>query len=318
VATVVVTAASAAPPEGNNNPTASDAQLRTRLEAEYPELNPRGPNDQQLDDWGKVVRLREFSYRHTAYANNVESDSYRAGAAMVEQVLGGRKSLAEAYEFFDAGNGGVVCGGTATLLCQLFRWAGYDAWGLNTGFYPATPKGSAFTHVVVLARITVTDANGKKVQAITIHDPSANVSFTHSDGRTPLDYYELLTKLTNRKAAEVGYFGTIPGPSRRADPITVAFADETAGRKPRDFAGSWNIGGDSFTWSSGRQGQWIFRSPRTVRSFEQLGDVIWKPQLVQEGLPGQTLYIFCRPFQIGGRGGEELLTRAREVLAIDK
>jgi hypothetical protein len=162
----------------------------------------------------------------------------------------------------------------------------------------------------------VKNANDTKSQIITVHDPSANVSYTHSDGTTPLDYYEFLTKLKQRKAAGVGFLGTVPCSSQRADPITVAFPDETAGITPKDIASSWNIGG-SFTWCAGQQGQWIYRAARTQRSFERLGDVLWKPQLVREGLPGETLYLFCRPLQISGPGGDAMLTRAREILATE-
>lgn len=307
----------AAPPEPEDAIAASDARLRSRLYSEYPELRPNGSNDRRLDDWDRIVRLREFSYRHTGYANNVDSESYRAGTSVVDEVIKGKKSLDEAYSFFDAGNGGVVCGGTAAIFCELCRWAGYDAWSLNFGFYPAGPSGVAFTHVVVLVRIPVIDGHGEKKEIISVHDPSVNRSYTHADGTTPLDYFEMLAKLKFRKASEVGYSGAVDPAARRADPITVAFPDETKGITPQDLSGSWNIG-EPFTWSIGPQRQWIFRAPRMSQDFERLGEVLWKPELVRRGMPKETIYLHCLPFQITGPGGDALLARARQVLAANE
>ena len=198
-----------------------------------------------------------------------------------------------------------------SVLC---RWAGYDAWTLNSGFHPPGPSGVSFTHVVVLVRVPVIRATDKNNEIITLHDPSVNTSYTHADGTTPLDYFEMLAKLNRRKTSEIGYSGAVDPAARRADPITIAFPDETKNLTPRDLSGSWNIG-EPYTWSVGPQSQWIYRAPRTTQDFERLGEVLWKPELARRGMPSETLYIYCLPFQVNGPGGDVLLTRARQVLA---
>ena len=95
-----------------------------------------------------------------------------------------------------------------TILC-VCRWAGYDAWTLNSGFHPPGPSGVSFTHVVVLVRVPVIRATDKNNEIITLHDPSVNTSYTHADGTTPLDYFEMLAKLNRRKTSEIGYSGAV-------------------------------------------------------------------------------------------------------------
>lgn len=306
--------ARSAPPARRDSSSASDARLRGRLYSEYPELKPDSPSGRQLDDWERIVRLRDFSYRHTGYANNVDSKAYRIGTANVNDAVLGRKSLDEAYSFFDEGRGGVVCGGTASLFHELCKWAGYDAWILNVGFDVAGSSGVTFTHVVVLVRTSITSANGENVEAITIHDPSVNLSYTHADEETPLDYFEMLAKLRRGRASEIGLSSVVDPGTRRAEPVTVAYADETKHLTPQDLSSSWNIG-EPFTWSIGPQGQWIFHAPRMLNDFELLGDVIWKPEMKRRGLPPETLYLHLRPIGITGPNGERLLQRAREIVA---
>ena len=64
----------------------TDAQLIQRVENEYPGII-------NADDWTKVRILREFSYRHTAYATNVSTQGYAAGEQNITNVYNGTTTL---------------------------------------------------------------------------------------------------------------------------------------------------------------------------------------------------------------------------------
>ena len=277
-----------------SNDTSASQRLAAQLYAEYPELDPSNRQSQTVDDWQRVIRLRDFSYRHTAYANAVNSDAYRAGSQMVERVRDRTASLADAYAFFDAGQGGVVCGDSAEMLRQLYTWAGFDSWYLSIGFNPPTPLGSRFTHALTMVRIEVAEPQGSR-SILTVHDPSINSSYVDSDGR-PIDYFDMLALLKQRKAAQIHHGGAVAGAIRRSDPITVAFGSEIEQRRPEDFVASWNVGSNP-TWMATTEGGWKFIGPRTNTAFERLGEEWWKQELSREGYPSETIYLHCQRCQ---------------------
>lgn len=302
------TIASAAGPFSKNIKSDNDSRLRDWICKEFPDLE-----NERLAEWDRVTQLREFSYRHTAYSNAVDSKSYQIGTTVANEALQGKRHLVEAYEFFDSGRGGVVCGGTAGLFAELCRWGGFETWTLNSGFLTPGPSGFSFTHVVVLVRVPITTSDGKKLEIFTVHDPSVNQSYAHADGKTPLDYFEMLKLLHQRKSEEIGFSGATVSDAHRHDPITVVYRDEFKEFTPQDFLGSWNVG-EPYTWWIGTEGQWIFRAPRLRKNFELLGDWMWKPELKRRGFPAETLYIHALPLEISGPGGDKLLKRAKAVL----
>jgi len=290
-------------------------RLKARVHAEYPRLDPQHGDYARLSEWDKVRMLREFSYRHTAYSNHVDSQSYKAGAAMADRVLRDKVSLTEAYEFFDQSHGGVVCGHAAALLQRLFTAFGFDAWTVGHGFYPRTAKGSSFTHTETLVRIA--DGEGSSTRTlITLHDPSTNLSYTRADGKSPLDYFELLKHVAREEVSEVGTSGAIDDGVVRSDPATVCLADETDGRQLNDYLGSWNIHDQVHRLLELDQKRWRVESAREFAEFDRLGNVMWKPELINEGRPGKTIYIHCFPFDIGGGRSDckDLLARAKETV----
>ncbi|MDC0935957.1 hypothetical protein OAS39_06700 [Pirellulales bacterium] len=308
VAVVVLILATAAATRGEDN------LLRARVYAEYPALDPQHPRHDAVSDWDRVCMLREFSYRHTSYSNNVDSNSYRAGAAVVDQMLEGQKSLAEVYDFFDQDRGGVVCGHTAHLLQRLYTEFGYDAWYVGHGFAPPTARGSRFTHAETLVRITIDDENGSPRQILTLHDPSVNTSYADADGTRPIDYFEMLKRLTDYRADSVAFREAIDGSTTTSHPTTICFADETDGREPSDFEASWNVG-DEYRWVDLGAKKWKFIGPRQRESFERLGDSWWKKELLREGMPGETIYLHRFPFEVnGGPEAEQILRQAQEIV----
>ena len=175
---------------GVNVALADQRDMKARVFAEYPRLNPQHPQHGRLSDWDIVCMLREFSYRHTCYSNDVNSRSYRAGAAAVDELLANKSTLGKVYEFFDDDGGGVVCGHAAHLLQRLYTQFGYHAWYAGHGFSPPTPHGSRFTHAETLVRINI-GQDGNQRQILTLHDPSTNLRYVDAETRDPLDYFEM-------------------------------------------------------------------------------------------------------------------------------
>src|SRR5262245_36443406 len=92
----------------------SDPQLRAAIESEYPAIVTAEP-------WDRIRLLREYSYRHTAYATSVSTAAYAAGDTLVWSVVGGTTTLGDGYAFFDSANGGQVCGGISLMLMKLYQ-----------------------------------------------------------------------------------------------------------------------------------------------------------------------------------------------------
>ena len=291
-----------------------DAVLRARVYSEYPLLDPNHPLHDGVSDWDEVCMLREFSYRHTAYSNRADSESCRAGVAEVELMLAGRKSLADVYEFFDQSKGGVLCGHAAHLLQRLYTEFGHQAWYLGCGFSPPTPKGSKFTHAQTLVQISVQSPEGESRPVLTLHDPSVNLSYIDAKDQSPLDYYELLRRLTMRRAETIAHREAIQETSANWHPATVCLEDETAGTQPEDFVASWNVDEDH-QWTDLGQGRWRFESPRSRANFERLGDHWWKKELAEEGVPGETVYLHAFPFRVAGApAAASILDRALAIV----
>lgn len=178
----------------------SDAALKTQVETEYPIIK------YATDDWVRIQALREFSYKHTAapmQATNPAGgtdQAYSLGLNNVSSVLTGSKTLGDGYSFFDNRGGGVLCGQYAEMLEKLYQLYGYHAIELDLGFSPPTPSGSTFGHAQTLAQIT---RDGKTF--FTINDPTPNLSYAWADGRSPIDYRDMIWLLSQNKSKYISY-----------------------------------------------------------------------------------------------------------------
>ena len=289
----------------------TDEQLKAKIYAEYPKLAPMSKSYAELSDWDKVRMLLDYSYRHTRYACATSSDAYRAGAAKANDMRRGKLTLGDAYDFFDGDHGGVICGGAAHMCRHLFELFGYESWYMGHGFYPPTQKGSRFTHAEVMAKIK---CDGRWLY--TFHDPSTNASYTYPDGKTPIDYFVMLKLLARRQAHKVAAAAGWSDGIDRPRPATIALADDTRGKAQQKFAASWTIDAHAYEWVDLGDGKWKFVSERLPQDFERLGDRWWKKELVNEGWPGETLYLHCFPFAVsGGPNSKGLLAKAKKTLA---
>jgi hypothetical protein len=280
--------------------TVSDSELRARVEFEYPEVV-------NADDWDRIRLLREYSYRHTAYVTLSGTISDELGFQNLQDVFDGLKSLGDGYAFFDDANGGVLCAGAAWMLMRLHQLFGYTASLLWLGWYEGlpSPSGSDFTHAQELATIQYM---GKMFRVV--NDPVTNFTYTTSDG-APIDYHDMVWLLAQNQADRISTSGAIGGAGRNPRSITVGFYSD----QPHDSDGlaSATVDPEDFVLERSPE-KWVYRSPRTTARMELLGDVWWKPQLVSEGWPGETIYLHMFPSDPTGTSGS-LVETARRILA---
>lgn len=289
-------------------------RLTDKLYAEYPELDPASDAFRKLDDWEKVTRLRDFAYRRTAFANNHHQAAYRAGSLMAQQAIDGNATLADAYEFFDRAQGGVLSGEAAELLQQLYASLGYEAFCLKLGLPASTVQGDEVNHALNLVRIKFPGPNGQLRSILSVHDPSLNVSYGNAHNQ-PIDYFEMLQQLVRQHSDEIRFVGQVPATTPRREPITVAADADLKQSRPIDFMASWNLG-VSPVWSAAWNGNWIAKGPRSVWAFERSGETTWKPALFQAGLPPESIYLHCFPKVIAGNAkAPALLKQAEQVLS---
>lgn len=310
------TTAETSPQPTSSNLPAPD-RLAKRLFLEYPELDPKSDAFHRLSDWDKVVRLRDFSYRHTAFAGWPCHDARRSGAAMVRKVQEGKATLADAYQFFDEARGGVTCREAAELLQLLYAWAGFEAEYLEIGVSPQPRRSGPTSHALTLVRVSAQKNAGQPRSILSIHDPSVNLSYGDSQ-QNPIDYFDMLELLRRQQAGEIRFIGEIPGANRRSAPITVAFNADLERTRPTDFAKSWSLPAAP-VWSANAHGQWSVRAPRSISAFERLGEATWKSDLYGAGLPPETVYLHCFPIAIRGTANSSsLLQRAQAILGMPK
>lgn len=114
---------------------ATEEDLRAQVLAEQPRLAEEG-----LSDWERVKLLRRFAYDHSDTVVSAVSPLYSGQAGW---------PVADRCAFFDADQGGVICGGTGDALRLLYELWGYEAWYLGFG----DPSSGGFTHVETLVAI---------------------------------------------------------------------------------------------------------------------------------------------------------------------
>lgn len=152
----------------------------------------------ELSEFSLVSLLREWSAAHTPWTRQPELllDGDR-GTVDGDESSFYQRDVSEIYAAFLKQAGAVWCGGSAHALCSLYRLYGFDASTLNIGF-----GDSPVSHVVTL--VSVRD-EGRAV--ISIQDAYFNQVLVDGQGR-PLDYFDLIKLLSERKHDEVKKIGT--------------------------------------------------------------------------------------------------------------
>lgn len=258
------------------------SDLQADVLAEHPEAAAGA------DDWTIVNALRAYATEHVDYVINIDSPYY------VDQ---NGQTVEDRFTTFEANSGGVVCGGTADAFTTLARAWGYRAWNLGIGDL----SSGGFTHMQTLVEIEV---DGLPV--LTLHDPSANLTYTDAAGE-PLDYFDLLAALAGRDASGIGVL------EDRADSDNLVATSETSDIVA--FAeSSWTVDPAAYTIED-VEGGWVVRSPRTAERFEAVIGPWYGPFLASHGLPQGALWLELFPHAIYGDGEDDLLARALAVIA---
>ncbi len=257
-------------------------ELHALVAAEHPEIATA------TDDWTVVTTLRAFAAAHVDYVVNIDSPYY------VE--LGGN-TVEDRFSLFEANGGGVVCGGTADALAELARSYGYSSWLLGIG----DTSDGGFTHMQTLIAL---DVDGETL--LTLHDPSADTSYTDADG-APLDYFAMLTTLAGGDVSDVDTT------SDRVAADNLVSATETA--DIATFAeGSWTVDPEDYTVIALADG-WTVRSPRTAERFQEVIGPWFGPFLARAGLPEDAVWLELFPYAIYGEDGDGLLALAQATIA---
>jgi hypothetical protein len=166
-----------------DQPTASNpSALQRRILADMPELG-----DPNLNDWSRIKLIRRWSYQTADLAATKET-------LLPFYATMWRMDLSEILKAFDADQGGVWCGGAASVMEKALRAFGYDEPViLSYGFLDL----KLLTHAVVLVPI---HHGGETL--LTIQDPYFNLTYT-TDAGEPVDYFDLLSALKNDREVQM-------------------------------------------------------------------------------------------------------------------
>lgn len=246
-----------------------------------------------MSQWELACRLREYVYRVTPWAISAKSRVLAAGEHHWAKIYSGQITLWDHFKFMRRLQGGHFCGGTAAILTALAQAFGLDAWFLNTGF-----DETAATHSLTLIKLSF---EGESVY--TLHDPTINVSYTHRDQKTPIDYFEIIRFLLQGDEAQVARVEI--GDSRPPVPaIALAFDDDLIDRSPVDPGTyGWLVDQHNYKITQVQPGVWVLRSPRTPANFEKLYQSSCQRSLEAKGYPDyseNSIYMNLLPFQILG------------------
>ena len=162
--------------------TEDDASLllKTLVEKTYPEVG-----DPTVNEFRRVNTLRQWAYENTLwYADTADLEAQKSFDFY-------SRNAASLFAAYIAGKGGVLCGGAAFSLKQLYGCFGFRAYTVDSG------KPGVQTHVVTLVAIKY---NGQPV--LSIQDPTFDLTYVHDDD-SPFDYLQMLGSLKRRQERSV-------------------------------------------------------------------------------------------------------------------
>ncbi len=263
---------------------ATEEDLRAQVLAEQPRLAEEG-----LSDWETVKLLRRFAYDHSDTVTRVDSPLYSDQAGW---------PVADRYAYFDADQGGVICGGTGDALRLLYELWGYEAWYLAFG----DPSAGGFTHVETLVAI---EHDGERL--VTVQDAQLDASYVDADGQ-PLDYLDLLAALAAQDHAAF----SLEGGASTAHADTLVHADDLGSMTIEEMvSANWTSDPADYELVALPEGSTKIRSPRTLARFEAVIASWYGPFLEGRGLPAELPWLHLFPMTIAGTtGGAELYQQA--------
>jgi len=158
--------------------TVPDSDFAREIVEAYPRLVAAGVSDHE-----RVVMLRQWAWSHTnSVLTSTQASLWTTDPAWNAMDAPGY------YARFSNEEGGVICGGAANGLMKLYRYFGFKA------FYLGSCGGTNVGHATTLVQI---NWNGELRWVI--QDSFYNEDFRDMATNEPLDYFDMLQRLKDRK-----------------------------------------------------------------------------------------------------------------------
>jgi hypothetical protein len=239
--------------------------IKARIAAEYPAIN-----DPSTTNFQKTNILRQWAYEEI-----VVSD----GARLIDQSMftNGAASVPGLVSLFDRAAGGVMCGGAAWFLEDL-----YQMYGFNAGII-----GCGFTHMAHVVTIVAFSDGG--IHKDIIQDAYFNQTYVDTNGNA-LDTATLHSLLLNHQESQVVVQpGDIVGRTVICSTQTMQYLQQTP-----DFEDSPTTGALTFQYV--RPGTWSFITMMSGQTANQY----WVPGqnggvLVGQSYPADLLSLLLYP-----------------------
>lgn len=185
------------------------AAIKKGIIQEYPALL-----DESLSDFEKTNFLRDWAYANSVGGKSTFDEHYIFSQSLAENFV----ALTNDFHNLEVS---ALCGGFAAYCALVYDAFGYESISLDCGF----ADGSGATHVVTLCKIW--DDGEKWI----LQDPTFNRVYVDVDG-APLDIYEILTLLKEKRDGEIHYsfgstggryclFDSLPNSAILQDPLTI-------------------------------------------------------------------------------------------------
>lgn len=231
--------------------------LHELINRDYPELE-----NEQIDDWGKVKLLRQWTHEYADWGTEHAQFNQEQYAVFFNS------DAPEIFSMFIQDEGAVMCQGTAYALTKLYSAYGFETYILGVGI------PDIMTHAVTLVRINY---DGQSIFAI--QDPTFDISYVDSNG-TPYDYFDMLGVLKSHyhHLIEVEY-----GVGRPSDFLLHPMDEPYYGIC---------IEPDDEPIAELPDGRLKYKNKETLAEFNDIyGDSI-SAALKQDGHPPDTIYLF--------------------------
>jgi hypothetical protein len=265
--------------------------LKETIKKESPNID-----DPTIDNWTKVRILRNWANNNINYAFNRELtlDSQEKNHYY-------QKNASEIFILFHNEKGGVMCGGTAYALQQLYELYGFEAYTVNMGII------GNFTHVVTL--VNISDNNQS---LLSIQDAYTDISYTKLNDQ-PLDYFEMLNLLKNHQDQLIKIER---GPNQGR---TFFWGkNQNTPNKTILLEGLMYCNNINFTYPVIISNDYIeFRGKLTYESIDLCNRYRYVEFLDEDGYPTSQIYIFMYPFSIISNSGpnDDFLKQAQKIIS---
>ena len=265
--------------------------LKEIINKEYPDID--NPN---IDNWTKVRILRNWANSKINYAFNKELtlDTWEKNHYY-------QKNATEIFYLFSKEQGGVMCGGTAYALQQLYELYGFEAYTVNMG------KIGNFTHVVTLVKISYNNQS-----PLSIQDAYSDISYTKNDDQ-PIDYFELLALLKNHQDQLIKIES---GPNQGR---TFFWGkNQNIPNKTILLEGLMYCNNINFNQPIIISESYIeFQGKLTYQSIDICNRYQYVGFLNEDGYPTSQIYLFMYPFSIMSDSGpdDDLLLKAQKIIS---